>query len=114
MKIIREISESRGGGRSVVLALEGEVDMQESPLLREALLEAIATGPALLVVDLAGVSFIDSSGVATLVEAMKLSKAAGVALVLCSMNGKVKDVFALARLDKFFKLAPSRREALKL
>ena len=112
MQITHEILESGEMGRSAVISLEGEVDMHESPRLREALLNAIAARPQLVVLDLEDVTFIDSSGVATLVEAMKLAKAADLQLVLAGMNDKVRDVFALARLDKFFRLAASRREAL--
>ena len=113
MQVTSETVERGPLGRAVVIAPEGEVDRHESPRLRTALLDALAGGPAAVVVDLAGVSFMDSSGVATLVEAMKLAKAAGVPLTLCSMSGTVRDVFALARLDKFFRLAATRREALE-
>ena len=86
--------------------------MHESPKLRKALIAEIAKTPSVVIVDLADVSFIDSSGVATLVEAMKLAKAGGARLVLCGMRPNVLDVFALARLDKVFVLAASRTEAL--
>lgn len=112
MQVTTEILENTQLGRAAVISPDGEVDMHESPKLRAALIEAIAGGPAAIVVDLAGVTFIDSSGVATLVEAMKLAKAAGLTLVLAGMNDKVRDVFALARLENFFRLAVSRREAL--
>lgn len=112
MQVTQEILESGPKGRSAVISPEGEVDMHESPRLRAALLEAIEARPALVVVDFAKVTFIDSSGVATLVEAMKLAKAAGLPLVLCCMNEKIMDVFALARLDKFFRLADTRLEAM--
>ncbi|OGS62354.1 MAG: hypothetical protein A3J79_09300 [Elusimicrobia bacterium RIFOXYB2_FULL_62_6] len=112
MQITTEILAGTRLGRAAVISPAGEVDMHESPRLRAALLDAIALRPAAVVVDLAGVTFIDSSGVATLVEAMKLAKAEGLSLVLAGMSDKVRDVFALARLDKFFTLAASRGEAL--
>lgn len=112
MQVTTEILENTRLGRAAVVAPSGEVDMHESPRLRSALLDAIARAPAAVVVDLAGVTFIDSSGVATLVEAMKLAKAAGLTLVLAGMSENVRNVFALARLDKFFTLAASRGEAL--
>lgn len=112
MRITSEVLEGGRLGRSAVISPVGEVDMHESPALRETLLAAVADRPAAVVADLAGVTFMDSSGVATLVEAMKAAKAAGVRFSLCSMSGKVRDVFELARLDKFFTLAATRREAL--
>lgn len=99
-------------GAAAVVAPSGSVDMHESPKLRAALLFEIAKKPAVVVVDLSAVSFIDSSGVATLVEALKATRAAGSALVLCGMNAKVKDVFELARLEKVFRIVPTRQDAL--
>ena len=113
MRITREQVEGGRPGRSEVISPVGEVDMHESPALRETLLAAVAARPGAVVADLSGVTFMDSSGVATLVEAMKAAKAAGVRFSLCSMSGKVRDVFELARLDKFFTLAATRREALE-
>ncbi len=112
MNLSQEIVERQAQGRAIVLCPEGEIDMHESPKLRAALSAEMAKKPALVVVDLARVTFIDSSGVATLVEAFKRAKAAGISLALCGMNANVKDVFELARLDKVFSISPSRAEAL--
>jgi anti-sigma B factor antagonist len=93
-------------GVARVVAVTGEIDMQHSPALRQALLGELETGPQVLAVDLSGVGFMDSSGVATLVEALKLCKTAGISLVLCGLTPKVLDVFSLARLDRVFKIVP--------
>lgn len=113
MQVTQETLPRTASGDAVVISPSGSVDMHESPKLRAVLLAEIAKKPAVVVVDLSAVSFIDSSGVATLVEALKATRAAGAALVLCGMNAKVKDVFELARLDQVFRIVCTRREALE-
>lgn len=98
--------------KAVVVSPEGEVDMHESPKLRTLLLAEIAKKPSRVVVDLAKVTFMDSSGVATMVEALKKAKATGLPLLLCGMTENVKDVFELSRLDKVFTILAGRAEAL--
>ena len=64
--------EERNDGTNVRLYLSGEVDMRVAPDLRTLLHRVIEEDPAELAVDLADVPFIDSSGVATLVEAQRI------------------------------------------
>ena len=58
--------------------------------------------PAKLVLDLSGVPYMDSSGVATLVEALQTQRKAGNKLVLCSLQPKVRGIFEIARLNMVF------------
>ena len=62
---------------ATVVVLEGDVDLESSPTAREALLASVENGKKVLV-DLSGVSYIDSSGVATLVEALQSSRKKGI------------------------------------
>ena len=110
MTLTQETVKREGKGPAAVISPEGEVDMHESPKLRAALAAETAKKPSLIIVDLGRVTFIDSSGVATLVEGLKRAKPA--VLALCGMNAAVKDVFELSRLDKVFTIYPSRQEAL--
>lgn len=112
MNLTQETVERQALGQAIVVSPEGEVDMHESPKLRAALIEQISRKPKVVIVDLAKVSFIDSSGVATLIEALKRTRAAGLSLVLCGMNAKVKDVFEVSRLDKVFAIVVTRADAL--
>ena len=86
---------------AVIAAFEGEVDLEHSPKAREVLLEAIGRGSKVLV-DLSGVAYIDSSGVASLVEAFQKAKKSGVEFALVSVNASARRVLELARLDKVF------------
>lgn len=112
MQIEKRVVSTASLGQVPIVLPVGEVDMHQSPLLRKELLAQISLKPKRLVVNMNGVKFIDSSGVATLVEAMKACKGAATQLVLCAMDSRVKDVFELARLDKVFKICATEEEAL--
>ena len=68
--------------------------------------------PGRLVIDLSEVPYMDSSGVATLVEAMQVARRRNQKLILCSPQEKVKAIFEIARLDMVFKIVGSRDEAV--
>lgn len=86
----------------ICLSLNGEIDLSRSPELRVALLDAVKSKPSRLVLDMAGVTYMDSSGVATLVEALQKVNAHGGKLVLCGLQVKVKSIFQIAKLDTIF------------
>lgn len=99
-------------GDTVILALEGSVDIYTSSELRGELKVALDGEAPLLVVDMAGVSFVDSSGLATLIEALQRSHGYQGSLVLCNLSSAVRGVFELANLDTIFQIKPSREAAL--
>lgn len=88
-----------------LLTLVGEIDLARSPELRLKLRESVDAGPKRLVIDLARVTYMDSSGVATLVEALQRSKARGCRLVLSGLQPKVRSIFSISRLDTVFEIA---------
>jgi anti-sigma B factor antagonist len=96
----------------MVVAPKSDVDLSRSPELRQALREASDRRPDRLIVDLAEVGYMDSSGLATLVEAMRTAKSTGAPLILASMNQKVRAIFEIARLDQFFTIVDSVDAAL--
>ena len=98
---------------SLILKPLGDIDLSRSPSLRLQLDQAQGSGPTKLIIDLAEVPYMDSSGVATLVEAMKAARAAGRKLVLCGMQERVKSIFEIARLDMVFTIVETREEALQ-
>jgi len=106
MKI--EVKE-RTPGVSVV-ALAGEVDMSTSPRVREVLLPCFGQGTSHVVVDLSRVSYIDSSGIATLVEGLQLSRRGGIRFTLVGVSSSVDAVFELAYLKDVFEMAPGMDE----
>jgi anti-sigma B factor antagonist len=97
-------------GASIVV-LKGEIDLESSPAAREILLQSIG-GTDKLLVDLSGVTYIDSSGVASLVEALQASKKDGTQFALAAVSEPTRRVLELARLDKVFTMHKSVDEGL--
>jgi anti-sigma B factor antagonist len=85
-----------------VLRVDGEINIDSSPDLRDQLLGLVADGCPRLVVDLTGVTYIASSGLATLVEAQQRTRETGTAMVLRGVSPRIRKVFTLARLEKVF------------
>lgn len=104
--------EIRDSGGPVVVAFEGDVDLDTSPAARKVLLECLARKRP-IVVDMSGVSYIDSSGVASLVEAFQGARKAGLAFALASVSEAAMRVLQLARLDKVFTIRASVEDAIK-
>ncbi len=95
-----------------VLALEGEIDLHEAPQVKAKLLPLINAKLHHVVVDLAGVSYIDSSGLALFIEAMQRIQAYGGKFALCGLRPSVRTIFDIARLDQVFRIFPDRQAAL--
>lgn len=84
-----------------IVALAGEIDLESSPKARQILLETIDRSAKVLI-DMASVTYIDSSGIATLVEAFQRTKKKGGHLAFICLSSAVVRVLTLARLDKVF------------
>ena len=97
---------------TMFLMPEGDIDLNGSPNLRQELKKAQAAKPQRLVIDLTGVPYMDSSGVATLVEAMQMARRSGSKLVLCGMQDRVRSIFEIARLDTVFTIVRDAGSAL--
>lgn len=95
-----------------VVPLEGEIDLHVSPRTSAALQTAIKDKPARLVVDLAKVTYIDSSGLAALIESMQSVEKYGGHFALAALQEQVKPIFEIARLDQVFKIYPDVPSAI--
>ncbi|MBI1319081.1 MAG: anti-sigma factor antagonist [Candidatus Hydrogenedens sp.] len=87
---------------TTVLNPKGDVDLSSSPQLREAVLKACKGASGDVAVRLSGVDYMDSSGVATLVEGLKASQQAGKKFILLAPSASVLKVLQLSRLDSVF------------
>ncbi len=94
-------------GTVVVLAVKGDVDLYSSPSLREAVLKAVSRTEHAVVINLAQVTYMDSSGVATLVEGLRATRERGMRFSLVSPSQSVLKVLQLARLDTIFAIEES-------
>lgn len=107
MKVEREEQ-----GDAVVFTVEGQVDMHTSPALRQQLRGALEDGRNPVIVDLAAVPFIDSSGLATLIEALQGVGRYGGKLRLVGLSPNVKNLFRLSNLASIFEIHETREQAL--
>jgi len=90
-----------------IIAIEGDIDLYSSPELRTAVLKAVPKATAGVGIHLGGVSYMDSSGVATLVEGLRSAKENGKTFVLVAPSTSVMKVLELARLDSIFEVRPA-------
>ena len=97
---------------AAVIEVEGEVDLYTSPRVRDAIVRATTARTRTVVVDLAGVVYMDSSGVATLVEGLQFTRGYGGAFRLAGLGETVRQVFTFAKLDKVFEIYPNAQGAL--
>jgi anti-sigma B factor antagonist len=97
----------------VAVVVGGEIDMASSPEFEAALTRAVRDRDArALIVDLTAVTFIDSSGVSSLVRALEKQRFAGGALAIVSNDSRVSTIFEISRLDRVLRLFPSRDAAV--
>ena len=92
--------------------IEKRAREQESRARHEQRRECLERKPDRLVVDLSGVSYIDSSGLAVLIEAMQNVEAYGGRFFLAGLQEKVRPIFEIARLDQVFIIFPHVDAAL--
>ena len=103
----------RHDGPAAIVEVQGEVDLYTSPKMRAALVGLTdARSPAVLV-DLSRVEYMDSSGVATLVEGLQLTRQYGAQFKLAGLAPAIRDVFRFARLEKVFDIYEDTQAALR-
>ncbi len=103
--------QTREENGTTIITFEGSIDLDGSPDARRALLECVDIGQPLLV-DLSLVEYIDSSGVASLVESFQKARVRGNPFALVAASSAVLRVLRLAHLDKVFSLYNSIEDAL--
>ena len=98
-----EIARKDKDGLTLV-TLSGEVDMRSSPELRKTLLQVAKESVPRVAISLEHVTYIDSSGIATLIECLKNVSRYDGELILIGVNEDVYPVFELAHLQDVFDL----------
>ena len=97
-----------------ILRVSGDVDMNEATSFRQALRQVSHTAQRGVIVTLAQVPFIDSAGIAILVEGLKWSRERGVLFVLSDLTPPVQLVIELTRLEQVFTIADTLADGLAL
>jgi len=96
-----------------VIDCSGDVDLYSSTGLRGALLREMRSGKPSVVVNMTGVGYIDSSGIATLVEGLQLSRETKTRFGLFGLRSNARSVLELARLHTVFAIFDNEKEALE-
>ncbi|MFH1407214.1 MAG: STAS domain-containing protein [Candidatus Omnitrophota bacterium] len=100
-------------GDQVICQISGEVDVTTSPDLRKLFERMARDKTKTLVLNLQNVSYIDSSGLATLVEGLQRAKSYNGKLKLTNLSGKAKSLFEITKLERIFDIYDSEEAALK-
>jgi anti-sigma B factor antagonist len=107
--LIKDVYRSPEGS---IVVLSGEIDLRQSPNLHARLVEIVANRPRRMILDLAEVSHIDSSSVGVIVEIFRRVSAYRGKMVLFGLSPRVRSIFEITKLDKFFTIVDSRDQAL--
>jgi anti-sigma B factor antagonist len=90
-----------------VLTLQGDLDMSTSPQVRDALLPLFGREASHVIIDLSEVPYADSSGIATFVEGLQLSRKHNIRFTLAGATSMVESIFDLAYLKDVFEMVPN-------
>jgi anti-sigma B factor antagonist len=91
----------------LTIRLSGEIDLQHSPKLRALLQSKVCLKSPALLLDFTEVKYIDSSGLATLVEYYKNSRSYSGQLAVAGLSNRVRSIFDLVRLSEVFGIFPT-------
>ncbi len=104
---------SKVEGNRHIISVKGEIDLYSSTMLREYIFTTIKQQPHILIVDLDAVRYVDSSGIATLVEALQRTNTSDTKFKVAGLSKNVLEVFELLKLEKVFDIYDSVDAALK-
>ncbi|MDX2081451.1 MAG: STAS domain-containing protein [Terrimicrobiaceae bacterium] len=104
--------EKAADGDVTTLKISGEIDLHASPALRTELQACLEEKTPRLLLDFTDVGYIDSSGLATLIEYVRECGKFGGRLALFGLKAKVKTIFELVRLNELFSISATSDEAL--
>ncbi|NQU76694.1 MAG: STAS domain-containing protein [Planctomycetes bacterium] len=106
------IQQVRNEERALVVSLGGEVDLRHSSELQHSLSRLLDETPGRMVLDLSQVTYMDSSGIASLIKMLGYARQKNIALMLCGLTDRVKGIFEITRLDKVFGIYSTVEEAM--
>jgi anti-sigma B factor antagonist len=99
--------------KTTILDVSGDIDLASSPALRKALLRELRElRIPRVVLNLKAVKYMDSSGVASLVEGLKASRDVGSRFILFGLNTTIRDVLQLSKLLRIFEISESEEQAV--
>lgn len=103
-------TENKNG--STVCCIEGEIDINTSPDIKKSFEKLLSGKTPKIVINFKKVTYVDSSGLATLVEILKNMRAYGGKMKLTNLSPKIKSLFEITKLEKLFEIIADEAEAL--
>jgi anti-sigma B factor antagonist len=107
------VSSERLAGTLGLIVLGGEVDIYTAPRFRECMIELLDSGVERLVIDLSGVTFIDSTALGVLIGGVRRVRGVGGAMTLVATSRPVERVLSITGLDRVFDLHKTRDAAVQ-
>jgi anti-anti-sigma factor len=99
-------------GGSVLLRAQGRIDMSNSDAFKDGLMAAVEASDRAVVVDMAGVDYISSAGLRSLMIALRAAKGVGKGFGVAALGPLVMEIFTISRFNLVFSLYPAVRDAL--
>ena len=87
------------------VAIEGRITVNNSDQMRRKLLSALRSRSTQVIVDLSQTTYMDSSGLATLLEAVRIARKQGTRLLLAGVSGQPRCLFEIGQIDRVFEFA---------
>ena len=97
----------------MICQVSGEIDINSAPQMKKIFDKLVNEKKEKLIINLKDVSYVDSSGLATMVEILKGLRSYGGKLKLSNLSTKVKNLFEITKLEKLFDIAQEEEEAIK-
>lgn len=97
---------------NAIVEVVGDIDLPRSSVFQEELMVLIEKKPGRIIVDLSGVPYMDSSGLASLVKLLSRSRKKGIPVSLAGLTERVRSLFEITRLEKVFEMHATIAEAL--
>jgi anti-sigma B factor antagonist len=96
----------------VVCYLDGELDINTSPQIKKSFDKLISKKTPKVVINFKGLSYVDSSGLATLVEILKNMRIYGGRMRLTNLSAKIRGLFEITKLERLFEIFPDEEAAV--
>lgn len=103
-------SEEKNG--ILVFKITGDIDINSSPDMKKGFEKIFREKKNRIVIDLKSVGYVDSSGLATIVEILKNMRVYGGKLKLSGLSDKVRGLFEITKLDKLFDISDTCETAV--
>jgi anti-sigma B factor antagonist len=113
----RRMAPVHPGNKPRAVSIEGRVNIDTSGEMRRTIAEALHAIPPAVTVDLSGVTYLDTSGLATLLEASRIARQQGTRLVIEGLHDQPRELLHFTQIDRLLEIAgpepPEPQEQLK-